>query len=198
MTLEHIPNHKEAGLALLITQYQDKPRLAALLGAFLDEAQLLEDATWEVILGRLIDDAVGAQLVTLGRLVGQEPIGADDDEFRLYIKARIAVNSSDGTGDDVMNVAALLLEGSPWTYEELYPASIIIEALELPGYAATIAHLLKLARAAGVALSLHHSEAAEADTFAFADGDEQQDDSVRGFGGDDPDEEPGGLWVGAY
>lgn len=196
MTLERVPDHRDRGLSLLITQYQELPRLRSLLGALLDEVQVVEDAAWDVILGRLVDDAEGAQLDTIGRIVGQPRIG-DDEEFRLYIKARITINSSDGTGDDVMQVAEVLLEGKPWSYEETYPASIIIETFEAER-AATIAHLLRLARAGGVGFGYHYSTEPEAEAFSFPAGDDAEEDSASGFGDDDPDTGTGGAWADTY
>lgn len=186
MTLERVPDHRDRGLSLLITQYQELPRLRSLLGALLDEVQVVEDVAWDVILGRLVDDAEGAQLDTIGRIVGQPRIG-DDEEFRLYIKARITINGSDGTGDDVMQVAEVLLEGKPWSYEETYPASIIIETFEAER-AATIAHLLRLARAGGVGFGYHYSEEPVGDLLLL--------DADSGLADDDGGN--GGVLMGAF
>lgn len=196
MTLSHIDTIREDGLELRITQWQEKPRLEALIAAFLEEVQALEDGVWQIFASRFLDDAEGSQLEAIGRLVGQPRIGDDDEEFRLYIKARIAVNRSHGTADDVMRVADVLLAGTVWEYEELYPATIIVDSDKVD-HSSAIATLLRLSRSGGVAFGFHFSEEPEGESFAFADGDEEQNDEERGFGGDDPDDGPGGVWIGA-
>lgn len=196
--IEPIKNHVERGLSLRITQDFEKPRLEALIASYLEEVQLLEDAIWQVIDGRMLDEAVGHQLDVLGKLVGQPRVGDTDDEFRVYIQARIAANRSDGTAPDVMRVAETLLSELDWHYRELFPASIVVEAFGVPKLARTIAELIRSSRLAGVAFGFHFSESREDEALTFADGDLEEEDPARGLSGDDPEVGPGGLLIGAF
>lgn len=200
MTIARIDDHVVAGLGLLLEQYKNKPRIAALIASELKDIQELEDAAWDVLIKRLIDTATDAQLVALGRIVGQDPIeGEDDDLFRLRIRTRIRANRSNGHPDDVIAVCVLALEGfaTDWTYEEHYPASFIVDTIDpiSTQTAQLVGEFMRLAKAPGVSASLHYSEDDEADTFAFASGDTWEDDAARGMSGDDIDG-PGGSWIG--
>jgi len=198
MSIEHITDHADRGVDLLITQYRELPRFEELLRVLLEEVQIAEDLAWKALTGRMVDTAVGVQLDTIGRIVGQPRVSDDDEKFRLYVKARIAVNSADGTPDDVQAVAELLLEGRPWEFRELYPATIIVDTEQLTEHADIIAGLIRLARSSGVAFSLHFSEEPSSESFTFAEGDGEEDDEALGLSGDDPDVAPGGLLIGAY
>lgn len=126
MALSNI-DHVQAGLALLISQYQGKPRLAALLSSYLRRIQELDDAAIEVLIARLIDSAVAAQLVVIGRIVGQVNEGSwDDNTFRLFIKARIRANKSNGHADDVIDVVNLV-EAADFVLREFYPATMFVD-----------------------------------------------------------------------
>lgn len=200
MTIARIDDHALSGLELLLEQYKRKPRIAALIASELTQIQALEDAAWDVLIKRLIDYAVDEQLVVLGRIVGQDPIEGENDElFRLRIRTRIRANRSLGTSNDVIAVALLALEGfaTEWTYEERYPASFIVDIIDTVSAqtAQLTAEFLRLAKAPGVGFSVHYSDVADAETFAFAEGDTWEDDVVRGMSGDDI-EGPGGVWIG--
>lgn len=81
-----------------------------MLTAIVAPIQDLEDAIQTAITQRTIDDAVGAQLSQLGKLVRQRRQGiADDEVYRRYVRARIATNKSDGQGETIYNIARLVL-----------------------------------------------------------------------------------------
>jgi hypothetical protein len=106
--------HFEEGVELFITQYKAKPRLAALLRSWLIEAQVLEDTFLEIIEARSLDTAVGAQLDTLGKIVGEFRNDRTDELYRTYIRARIRANLSFGTPDDVLEVLQIIgVEDAP-------------------------------------------------------------------------------------
>jgi hypothetical protein len=195
-----ITDHVRAGLDLLIEQYKDKPRLAGLLTSYLNRAQELEDATWEVLVDRPIDEAEGVQLDTLGKLVGQPRTTADDEVYRLRIRTRIRANRSLGNPEDIIAVATSALDGSPLLYDEYYPASFVVEAREPlgEGLAPVVFEFLELAKAIGTEASFHFSSDEEPDTFAFSDSDESEEDEARGFSGDDGSMGPGGALIGAF
>lgn len=195
MAIEKIENMGDENVALFIEQFQKKPRLEALARVFLDRCQELENVFWDIIEKRLIENAVGVQLDVLGKIVGQPRIGDTDDIYRLHIRARIRINISNGTPNDILEIAALLLQGARFSFDEYYPASFVIDVLdpmlEDPFF---VWSLIGEARAAGVGHSLYFSDDDEDDTFAFAEGDIEEDDTARGFSDDDEDD-PGGSLV---
>ncbi len=148
-------DHVEQGLALLLDQYKYKPRLEAWLSAYLRQVQELENATYDVIILRLLDVATGAQLATLGKIVGQpnsENLG--DDEYRIFIRARILINRS--TGDMTGILAVLdLISDTPLTANEYFPASMLFEFEEFLDHdPELVATMLRDAKAAGVWLGV--------------------------------------------
>ena len=66
------------------------------------QIQDLEDSSFEVLLNRWIDTAVGVQLDGVGAIVGEAREGRGDDEYRLAIKARIQINFSEATPEDIL------------------------------------------------------------------------------------------------
>ena len=106
-----VPQDDHAGrVSRFIEQWQDKENLNKLAQTYLDQCQDLEDAFFEIILERCLDDAVGVQLTTLGKIVQQGRTTSDDGRFRAMIRARIAINLSDGTAEDIIKVCKLLLQ----------------------------------------------------------------------------------------
>ena len=69
-------DHCADGLERLLQQFKDRPRIAALLCAFVRQVQELEDAAWQLLTERHVDAAIGVQLDALGRIVGMETLAA--------------------------------------------------------------------------------------------------------------------------
>lgn len=80
-----------------------------LLTILVDPAQDIEDALQQLNLERFVDTADGEQLDIIGRIVGQEREGLSDADYRRYIRARIAANNSEGTIQDLLTVAFLVV-----------------------------------------------------------------------------------------
>jgi hypothetical protein len=100
------------GVGRLAQQYRGKVNLVALLTAYLDEVQILETAIDGVRSSQTIDGALaigGAPLDALGALVGQAREGRDDDSYARHIRARIAVNRSQGLVEDILRIARAIL-----------------------------------------------------------------------------------------
>ena len=120
--------HQIQALARFIEQYKEKPLYAALLDSYIKQVQDLENATFEVLNGRLLDIAIGVQLDVLGDLIGEARQGRQDNVYRQAIRTRIRINRSFGTPVDVLVVARLILGTAFPTirYNEAYPATILI------------------------------------------------------------------------
>ena len=70
-------NHNDLAISRLATQFRESPKLIGYIKALLSEADSLELVLQEVISSRYLDDAIGAQLDTLGAIVGQPRILVD-------------------------------------------------------------------------------------------------------------------------
>jgi hypothetical protein len=171
-----VDNHTEQALGLLISQYQGLPRLSGLVAAITNRLQEFDDCNWDVINKRLLDytdrngnpaHAVGAQLDTIGRIVGQGRAGQDDATYLVFIRARIFLNKSRARHDDVIKLLRLV-EPAAFQYSEYYPCTVWIQFTEPPTVdAAVLAQLAKRVVTGGVQLFL--VETAEEDGLEFGD-----------------------------
>jgi hypothetical protein len=179
-------NHVGEGLDLLITQYKDKPNLAGMLTAYLNQVQELEDVFFDILaIFTDIDSQVGEQLDLIGRIVGQDREGRTDDVYLLWIKARIKVNKSSGIVDELLEILALVAPNNTREYTPYYPASFTIRLVgALLEDAEQIAKLLGEAVGAGINGQLIYSLAADSDTFQFASGDTIETSTTQGFAND--------------
>lgn len=163
--VDHIKN----GISLLISQYQNKPRIAAWLTAYLKQFNEIEQMFQDILTKFDVDVAVGDQLDLVGKIVGQERAGASDDEYRLYIKVRILINKSKGRGDDVEAVAAAALGAATFQLIEYFPASFVIDAIDaVPAHADLVASFINQARGAGIGASFQYVTTSMS-VFQFAD-----------------------------
>lgn len=104
MTITRI-DHTATGLSLLISQYADKPKIAALLTSYLDRVQTIEDGLLDVYSMVLnIDSAVGAQLDIVGTILNEPRAGAPDFIYRRKLKTKVLVIRSQGTVEDLIEI----------------------------------------------------------------------------------------------
>ncbi len=96
--------------ARLIAQYVEKPRVDEVLCIYIDQIQLVENALFQLATLRTIDTGAGEQLDGIGRIVGQERQGLSDADYKPLLRARIRANNSEGTGPDLIAVAAAALD----------------------------------------------------------------------------------------
>lgn len=93
--------HVIEGLANLVDQFKNKPRLAALVTSFLTQIQELEDALAQIETDTTTTTAVGQQLDNLGAIVGEARLGRSDLQYDTAIQVRRLLNVSEGTIEDV-------------------------------------------------------------------------------------------------
>lgn len=180
MSITQRTDHVELGLSRLIEQYKEQPNITKLLEIILVQIQELEDAAWSVLVDRLLENATGKSLVTLGRIVGQPYRGNSDEEYKLFIKARIRVNRSNGHADDVIEVLRLLTPDTPFQYADIGMGDAIVTYSGIPFVDPGI--LKELAEeAAANATRIYIQVPTDTDTFSVRDMAEANNDS-KGFG----------------
>jgi len=178
---EHYTDHVTRGVERLIERYR-LPRTSALLASWLTEAQAVEDAFWQLLTERHVAVATGETLDILGRIVGQPRDGRDDATYRLWISARVMVQRSSGTTEEILAIANKLVGGAEVVMREYYPASFILNMGGLDVHTGLeIAQLLMLAKAAGVRFMATWSNVAWPSVFTFAPADVPVPDSPLGF-----------------
>jgi hypothetical protein len=102
-------DHVAAALDRLCYQFRDKQGIVDLVTVFAQRWNDLEAVFWALLSMRTVYTAVGAQLDTVGEIVGQPRNGLGDDDYRRFIFARIATNKSSGLVEDLITVAKLVL-----------------------------------------------------------------------------------------
>lgn len=103
-SLAWVEDHGEDGVGLLIWQFRGKPRLEALLRGLLRGVQDAENGVWQVLTERWLDNAIGAQLDGIGRIVDFARAGWDDDTYRQLLRAQILVLRSRSRWQDLAAV----------------------------------------------------------------------------------------------
>lgn len=166
--LSHRTNHVEAGLARLVEQLKDKPKLFALVSALLVQVQGVEDALWQLYTLRSIDTAEGHALDVIGKIVDEPRNAFDDAAYRQHIRARIRASLSSGTVRDILRVFACF--GLTSTIERQAPAGFVLRMLDaVPSTRVPILRrFLSEAKAAGVRAVLEWSEYPRDELFAMA------------------------------
>jgi len=138
----------------LLEQFKNLPRVDGFLQAVMAEVQELEDAGFDVYVSRLIDnDPVGDLEDKLGALVGQPRNGFSDDQYRIFITARIAANRSDGKHETLISITSLLINQQVPILFRTYLKALEIEVYDVPVNPYIIWHdFLNIAKAAGDSL----------------------------------------------
>lgn len=181
--------HVAEGLDDLIGQFKGKPNFEAWISSFLEEIQELENAAAQVSLLKSIADSSNIQLDDIGDTVGQPRGTLDDVNYRAAIRARVLINKSGGTGDDILGVLIAFLAaqtGIDFEFIPLYPAGFKIVFSGVLGTISeeVIAAAVKDARLGGVAAHVEYSAQLDANTFTFASGDTAEASATQGFGND--------------
>lgn len=108
-----------------------KPNLDAVVQAFADQVQDLEDAAYSLIMGRAIQYATGATLERIGdELNLPRPItglaATDDGAYRALLFGQIVVHTSHGEPESVLQLLRLL-GATAVVLREVYPAAIDLD-----------------------------------------------------------------------
>jgi hypothetical protein len=185
MTLTKTTDHVTEALEHFVEQFKGKPNLSALMTAFVNQVQDLEDACYELYTERWIDTAVGVQLDGLGAIVGEDREGRGDEEYRLAIKAQIQINFSEATPEDILTALTNFHTGTYELIETGYAAFIarLIDAWDPdtdPSLEDFVA-LLNSVNGAGIAAWFQYTLFDDDDTFTFASGDTEETSTTQGF-----------------
>lgn len=105
--------HAAEAVAHLVQQFRGKPKIEAFVSLIGRQIQDLENALFSIVSTTDINTVTGTQLDVIGLLVSQPRNGHSDDVYRLFLRARILVNSSRGSVDEIIAILALLIGSNP-------------------------------------------------------------------------------------
>lgn len=122
--MEKINNHTEQALSRLITAYKDKPEFNKFMAILVSDIQDIENALEAFYTIFDIDNSVGKQLDNIGIFIGQPRNAASDEEYRTFLKAKIAINIGSGTIDDILIAWSTIIPNGNIELVENFPAEI--------------------------------------------------------------------------
>ena len=110
----------------LAGQFQNSPKLQALLAAIVGPLTEVETNADALIAERWINTSVGTQLDGCGNIVSETRQGRSDDVYRTAIKFRVFVNMSNGTPKDMIAGLKFLTDPTDCQYLEAYPFTALL------------------------------------------------------------------------
>lgn len=122
--VKKITTHEVDALSRIITQYKGDRGIERMIKSGAVQIQELENAAFPLFSRLSIDSMIGTQLDLIGDIVGQNRQGQDDITYRVFLKAKIGINTSSGTIEDVLSVWKILLPDATLELTELFPAEI--------------------------------------------------------------------------
>ncbi len=128
--LIHKPNMVAEARARMLSQFRGKPRAVATVRGLASAAQDLEDLAFDIHVGTTLDNAEGDSLDAWGDLVGELRGALADDDYRVFIEARILANMSQRTVDELITIWQLVT--APYTcarYRLLKPAGAWLQVV---------------------------------------------------------------------
>lgn len=105
MTVSKITDHADQALALLLSQFDESPKLRELLSILTAEIQRYENVAHDVLSKSTIDNAVGKILDEYGPLVLTQRGALTDAQYRVIIRTIGAAHQSDATPDPIIEQA---------------------------------------------------------------------------------------------
>jgi hypothetical protein len=128
-----INNHVQLALSKLITQYQNSKNLKALITAFSEQIQIIEDTLGDMNVLRYLPYATGQQLDNIGKIVGlPRPPGLSDAQYTLELYGQIKINTSQGQPEQAIQVFQLFTMVPQVRLFEFFPGDVLIESQYVP------------------------------------------------------------------
>lgn len=119
-------DYETLAVSRLTGQFQDSPRLKAIVEAIVSGFTEIENTLDAMKAERWVNTAIGKQLDGAGYIVGEDRKGRSDDAYRAAIRFRIFVNVSKGTRLDLIRGLKFLTQPDDSQYMEQYPATAML------------------------------------------------------------------------
>lgn len=116
----------EQELSLLLEQYKNKDKFVEFLKLLAKMANDLEEAGFELLENLSLDTAEGVQLDMLGDRLDLKRNGKTDDEYRIFLYLKTAINTNPGNPEILIRALKLVFNANKIQYIPRYPAGIEI------------------------------------------------------------------------
>jgi Protein of unknown function (DUF2612) len=166
-------DHVQSALNRLLAQFQKKDNWTSLLTAMVTQVNDLEASAQQIKTLTSIDNSFGSQLDVIGGIVGEPRQGFGDVIYRLHLKAKVFLDHSSGTAEDILQMFSALTSGASLELDEFFPAAIVVRILGValdPMLATYFSKFLAQTRAAGVGSTFHFTPVDPTLAFTFASG----------------------------
>ena len=204
----HDTQHATDALGNLLSFLKGKPKLASLVSILAAEVQAAEDAIWQLLTQRYAiitapagqTLASGQQLDGIGDIVVQPRGGFGDSDYIVQLLVKIALNSSSGRINDVLNIMATLNTGAGIQLRMVQArASFYVRMDKAPNNPTGQATVLRSATAAGVSSQLIApvSPTDASTAFTYAPNGVPVASSTKGYG-NSASPGTGGHYVSSY
>lgn len=105
-------------------EFRGKPLNEGFIDAFAKGFQDMEDGFYSMLINMAVNTATGNQLNLLGDIVGQSRGGRNDNEYRLWIYIKIAINIGKGTPEEVIEIFRLVTGSTVVALYEYFPGVV--------------------------------------------------------------------------
>jgi hypothetical protein len=186
LNLVHNTQYENEAAGRLTGQFQNLTKIDGFIRAFAHQYQLEEDAIWQLFSQRSLAAAIGVQLDMVGAVVNVSRRGRNDADYRLAIYGQIAINTSQGTPEDLIGIFNLLTNSQKSLITFVYPAEVgifsdhDISGLNLPLIYNICQSIIPGGKLFGI--GSYNSDGSGDPAFAFDGGDVA---NVDGFGNAD-------------
>lgn len=157
-TLTEDPDVVSNAVARLTDYRRNKPVIRALATVLARRAAAVEAVALDFYTARWLDNAEGELLNAAGEVVGEPRLGRADDLYRLWIKARIRINRSEGKIADSYHLVRLIAgQDVIVRYVEQAPAGYRVHVDGTAVDAHELFKLLSAVKPAGVRMNLFYA-----------------------------------------
>lgn len=182
MSWVKITDYEDRMLLDLLSQHKERPRIVSLVKAFAKGIQDAEDDLDALMSAMRLPTATGAILDIWGEIVGEPRDGASDAIYRRFIFAKVLVNNSFGTTDNLIEIVAALegVDPEDVDHTNYFPASaelsVTVPTVSDAATQRKIRRALDIAGPAGVNLQIVEATTgyfgwfADPDALGFDDG----------------------------
>ncbi len=129
MTITRNRDHVEQAVANLVAQFEESSNLIELVRLYARQLQEVEDVLVDLLESIDIDTAISSSLDAIGTIVDEDRAGRNDDDYRLALRAKVLLLTSEGTREDVIRLIKSIIPGADVRVDEAYPAAFIATVL---------------------------------------------------------------------